>query len=374
MSSKQEKNYVRTLDVDVNKKFSIPDIYKNIIRTGTVGEGSCFFHSVLKGLDLDGYARMDESDKLDYMKDLRNKLSDSITLDQYKINLFNISSLKLSIELNDFLEMLYNFIESPLPYLRDKCRSSAEFLSEILEDNIKVFKLLISVLTIKQFKGIIDSPKITSSANIDAYIENFGEVLYNLFIKEIEDVEANVAADKLSICKIQIDKFSKNICNFIVNNQFQNYKQELKKTNEWASDVMFGLLADYLNVDIYFININTKEVIAYDHVSKGNRPSVVVGWINQSHFENISVDEDDGIRRLFDPNHPFIISIKEKIDQKNANQKGWQADADERNSLKKACTETIAVKCGIDAHRNSNEKGKESRHQSEFECRGCALC
>jgi hypothetical protein len=259
---------------------------------------------------------MNKRDKLDYMKDLRNKLSDSITLDQYKNNLFNISSLRLSIDLNNFLEILYDFIGTPSSYLIDKCESSSEFLSEILEDNIKVFKLLISVLTIKQFKGIIDSPKVTSSFNIDSYIENFGEVLYNLFIKEIEDVGANIADDKLSICKIQIDKFSKNICNFIINNQFQNYKQELKKTNEWASDVMFGLLADYLNVDIYFININTKEVIPYDHVSKGNRPSIVVGWINQNHFENISINEDEGIRRLFEPTHPFIISIKEKIDQK----------------------------------------------------------
>jgi hypothetical protein len=310
----EPKKHVKMLDVDVNKQLNIPDIYNNIIRTGTVAEGSCFFHSVLKALNLDGYSKMDERNKLKYMKDLRNKLSDSITINQYKNNLINISSLRLSIELNNFLGTLYDFVENPILYFTN-CKESAEFLGGIFEDNIKVFKLINSVLEKNDFKNIINNPKITSSNDIDIYIKNFGTVLYDLLVKEINEVGANVPQDKLDICKIQINKFSKNMFNFIVNDQFEKYKEELKRTNEWASDVMFGLLADYLNIDIYFININDKKVIAYDHVSKGDRPSVVVGWINDSHFENIGVNEDSGIRRLFDPNHPFILSIKEKIDQ-----------------------------------------------------------
>lgn len=313
------KKHVKMLGVDENKELNIPDIYNNIIRTGTVAEGSCFFHSVLKALNLDGYSKMNESNKLKYMKELRNKLSDSITIDQYKNNLINISSLRLSIELNDFLGILYDFVQEPIKYFTN-CKDSDEFLAGIFEDNIKVFKLINSVLEKNDFNNIINNPKITSSNDIDTYIKNFGIVLYDLLVKEINEVGANVPQDKLNICKIQINKFSKNMFNFIVNDQFQKYKQELKQTNEWASDVMFGLLADYLNIDIYFININSKKVIAYDHVSKGDRPSVIVGWINQGHFENIAVNEDVGIRRLFDPNHPFILSIKEKINQEKKHQ------------------------------------------------------
>jgi len=315
MISNEPKSHVRMLDVDVNKELNIPDIYEKIIRTGTVGEGSCFFHSVLKGLNLDGYSKMNEKDKLKYMKELRNKLSDSMTINQYKNNLMNISSMRLSMKLNKFLNVLYNFVEDPALFLSEKCPKSANFLGEIVDDNIKVFKFINSVLSITDFEKVIDNPIITSSINIDMYIENFGKVLYSSFLKEIEEIGANVAQDKLDICKIQINKFTKNISNFIVNNQFEKYKEELKKTNEWASDVMFGLLADYLDIDIYFININSKTVIPYDHVSKGDRHSVVVGWINGVHFENIAINEGKFIKRVFEPNHPFILKIKEKINQ-----------------------------------------------------------
>jgi alkylated DNA repair dioxygenase AlkB len=315
MISNEPKSHVRMLDVDVNKELNIPDIYEKIIRTGTVGEGSCFFHSVLKSLNLDGYSNMNEKAKLKYMIELRNKLSDSITINQYKNNLMNISSMRLSMELNKFLNVLYNFVEDPVPFLSEKCPKSANFLGEIVDDNIKVFKFINSVLSITDFEKVIDNPIITSSINIDMYIENFGKVLYSSFLKEIEEIGANVEQDKLDICKIQINKFTKNISNFIVNNQLEKYKAELKKTNEWASDVMFGLLADYLDIDIYFININSKTVIPYDHVSKGDRHSVVVGWINDVHFENIAINEGKFIKRVFEPNHPFILKIKEKINQ-----------------------------------------------------------
>jgi alkylated DNA repair dioxygenase AlkB len=333
MSLKEAKSHVRMLDIDVNKELNIPDIYEKIIRTGTLSEGSCFFHSVLKGLNLDGYSKMDEQNKLEYMIELRNKLSDSLTIDQYKNNLMNISSMRLSIELRKFLNELYNFIENPIPYLQDKCKNS-NFLGEILEDNVKVFKIINSVLSINQFENVIDNPKINSSLNIDIYIKNFGVVLYDLFVKEIEEIGANVTEDKLSICQIQIYKFTKNISNFIINNQFQKYKKEIKKTNEWASDVMFGLLADYLNIDIYFININSKKVLPYDHVSKGDRPSVVVGWINENHFENISINESAGITRLFQPNHPFILSIKEKINKEKRQPLELKEDKKDKDSIK----------------------------------------
>ena len=331
---------MKMLDVDKNMKLDIPELYPGIIRTGTISEGSCFFHSVMKGLNPydekteNYYSNMDEDDKLTFMEDLRAKISDSITLEYYKTLLFNISSLRLSQKLSKFLNIIYNFIENPEEFLKkDKYN---DFLTDLINSNLVVFKMLVAVLSEEEFVSVISTSRVTSSHSIDQYIENLDSELYNLFIKNVRDTGAEISKERLDICKTKIRKFVYSICNAIIDKQYIEYKRELKSTNEWASDYMFGIVADYLNLDIYFINENTKDVMSYDHVSKGNRQSIVVGWINGNHFESIGIYESTSgispcelsqrersfsgrkevtIKRLFDPDHPFIVRLREEIDK-----------------------------------------------------------
>ena len=56
----------KQLSVDETRKFDTP-LYKNVVRTGTVGDGSCLFHAILKGLDPD-YSALSVSEKRKYIK------------------------------------------------------------------------------------------------------------------------------------------------------------------------------------------------------------------------------------------------------------------------------------------------------------------
>lgn len=303
---------MKFLPVDKSKEIKDQSIYPGLIRTGTVSEGSCFYHSVLKGLNKDNYSKMNEKDKLKYMIKLRNDIANTISLEYYKKNLNNISSLRLSQKLDKFLKLLYDFINNPASMLKkDK---NIDFLTEIINNSITVFKMITTVITKDEFVGIIQDKDITSSPSIDEYITNFYKKLYSIFLQKLEEEGVHLSQEKLDICNSKIKKNITTLFNSIVKKQYEQYKKELRSTNEWASDLMFSIVADYLGVDIYFININNNEVIAYDHVSKGDRPSVVVGSINETHFENIGIiDEDKNITRLFEPDHPFIIKLKEII-------------------------------------------------------------
>jgi len=299
------------LDVDKNKKLNMPDFYPNIVRTGTIPEGSCFLHSILKGLNRNNYSTMSKSDKAKYITKLRDNISESLSLDYYRNNMISISSLRLSAKLSNFLKNLYDFIEKPEDYL--KKNNSTDFLVEIINSNNVVFKMITTVITQDEFANIIQIPFITSSHTIDEYIKNYSTSLYQLFAQKLNEEEVKISDERLEICKTKIKRFCESICNFIVNKQFNKYKKELKKTSEWASDLMFQLISDYLDVDVYFIDINKKDVYV-DHLIKRNRPSVVVGWLNENHFENIGLLlGDQTIQRLFSPDHPFISKIKEKI-------------------------------------------------------------
>ena len=299
------------LDVDKNQKLNIPDFYPNIVRTGTLSEGSCFLHSILKGLNKDNYSSMSKPDKAKYMINLRDDISESISLEYYRNNMISISSLRLSTKLSEFLKNLYDFIEKPEDFL--KKNKSTNFLVEIINSNNVVFKMITTVMSQDEFVNIIQTTFITSSHTIDEYIKNYSISMYQLFLQKLNEEEVKISEDRLEICKTKIKRFCESICNFIVNKQFKQYKKELKTKSEWSSDFMFQLISDYLGVDIYFIDINKKDVYV-DHLIKKNRPSVVVGWLNKNHFENIGLLYDDKtIKRLFEPDHPFISKIKEKL-------------------------------------------------------------
>ena len=301
------------LDVDKNMKLKMPDFYPNLVRTGTISEGSCFLHSVLKGLNKDNYSSMSKSEKLKYNKQLREEISESLSLDYYKNDMISVSSMRLSLKLNDFLKILYNFIENPEEFL--KKNKSRKFLVNIINSNNIVFKMITTVMSMDEFVSIIQTPFVTSSHTIDEYIKNYSSSLYQFFLQKLNEEEVKLTEDRTEICKTKIKRFVESICEFIVEQQFKKYKQELKTTSEWANDSMFQLISDYLNADIYFIDVNKRDVYT-DHLIKRNRPSVVVGWINQSHFENIGVLEDKNIKRLFEPDHPLISKIRENLTDK----------------------------------------------------------
>lgn len=306
------------LNVDKNMKLNIPDLYPNIIRTGTVGEGSCFIHSVLKGLNKDNYSLKSETEKREYVEELRKKISDSVDIEYYKNNYFNTASLNLSETLSNFLNVLYNFIENPEIFINPSkipSKSEISLITDIININITVFKMIITVMSKKEFVDIIENPLITSSNTIDEYIENYNNILFKSFVEKLEEEEVKLNDEQLNICKSKIKTFVYSTCNSIVQNDFIDYKKKLKNTGVWCSDYSFGIVSDYLNVDIYFIDIN-KKIVYVDTVIKRNRPSVVIGWLNQNHFENIGVLEGKHITRLFDEDHPFIIKIKEELRKK----------------------------------------------------------
>lgn len=301
------------LSVDKNMKLNIPNLYPNIIRTGTVGEGSCFIHSVLKGLNPDNYSKMTEKDKKRYVEEIREKISDSMTIEYYKNNYFVIASLNLTENLFKFLKIFYNFISNPEDFIISSKFSS--IIVDIINSNIIVFKMVTTVMSQKEFVDIIENPLITSSHNIDEYIENYNNILFKYFIKKIEEEQVKLSEEHLNICKSKIKNFVYSTCNFIIEKDFKNYQKNLKNPTVWCSDQSFGIVSDYFDVDVYFIDVNKKNIYV-DNLPKKDRKSVVIGWINQSHFENIGVLEGKNIIRLFSPDHPFIIKIKEELHKK----------------------------------------------------------
>lgn len=104
--------------------------------------------------------------------------------------------------------------------------------------------------------------------------------------------------------------FSRSVPEYSLNNM----------TNELDSDLPVGnvyneFISNQLNKDIYILSMNKQDVyMTGDNTSLlyKNRPSIVL-LVLPGHYELIGVSSNDGIKTIFEPDHPLIKAIRNRI-------------------------------------------------------------
>ena len=298
----------KQLDVDETRKFQTP-LYKNVVRTGTVGDGSCLFHAILKGVDSE-YSDLPESKKRKYIKKFRQDLAQNITIEYYKHQLNVVSRLNLDLELTEFFEVFYKFIEDPSPFLKGE----KNLFSKIISNNTIAYQIITTVIPLSGIVEIRDLKSVSGAFDVDEYTQKLYEEILIAFTRDIK--EFDIDDGKIEICQEKIKEIIFQVCDYLIQKEFDEYIRDLTNVSEWGGDYMLRLISYNMDIDIYFIDIHTKQLYnrGCDDVISGKRRAVVIGWIDDSHFESIGVSpsgKPSDIQRVFEPDHPFIQTLRD---------------------------------------------------------------
>jgi hypothetical protein len=91
---------------------------------------------------------------------------------------------------------------------------------------------------------------------------------------------------------------------------YEHYQNHLKDYNNWISIEYIGFISDVFSVNIYFIDGKTlRPYIFGDTKLFKYDKSIILVWVDESHFEIVGVIEDESIRRTFDSSEPIIQTI-----------------------------------------------------------------
>ncbi len=271
----EKKQKLKMLDEEETKAFIIEleDIKYTLARTGTIGDGSCFFHSLLRcindmeelGLNEEEYySKMSTSDKKKLVNILREQFSEMITIEEWK-------------ELGMGSLFLLN-------------------IQKILKKNVEI-----------ESKGLTHlSDYVDHQANNISDYENY--LIYN----SPEDKKER----------------TKKFFNTVLNHIFNKFKEKMKDCSVWVgSDIvsesvdLFEYLSNQLNLDIYIIrDVTRKPYRSADcDVKYKNRKSIIVLWVGASHYEAVGMPKNiDGsnkktIVRVFEPDDPLIKAINKYV-------------------------------------------------------------
>lgn len=304
------------LSVDENKKYDVSSLIPGIIRTGTVGEGSCFFHAILKAID-ENYSKMSPSEKRSYMVEYRKYLSDLFTIDYYINHLANLSNIYLTSNLNRVFENLYNFIDNPEKYLSKGPYQG--LFGKIIKDNIIAFIIMKNVISYSDIdKNIMGNAFVSSAENVTQYKHRFILKFIEEFRKQVDEIGIDIDKEKIQICISKIENLLDFIFTSVINQGYESYKKDIENVGCWGGDTMLSITSDIIDKDIYFIDINKRQVYnkGCDKVTSGKRNSIIIGWLGESHFESIGYSETgktSDIIREFPPDHPLVLKIREII-------------------------------------------------------------
>jgi hypothetical protein len=100
----------------------------------------------------------------------------------------------------------------------------------------------------------------------------------------------------------------------------ENMKSMLN-SNKPVDNLFHEYVSEFLGIDIYILDLSKKDVYKTGEDSDilhKNRRSVVVGY-SPGHYSTVGVKYDNTTRTSFDFDHPFIVSIKKRLNNMTKN-------------------------------------------------------
>jgi len=120
-----------------------------------------------------------------------------------------------------------------------------------------------------------------------------------------------------SFKKEDYDKIIKEMNTLGKHKSFEEIKEGLENPKIWAEEIMIRWSSKFLGANVIFINLSDNKNAPYCGVhdeitlidvkrcTKPGIPTIIVGWVNSSHFELLAriddIGEDVKVRTAFDP-------------------------------------------------------------------------
>jgi hypothetical protein len=311
-------NKLKILPVDKTVVFYTPfegdDCF---VRTGTIAEGSCFFHSLLHACSSE-YTSMDRKDRMKFVRRLRASMAGKIDRNSWE-EMGNglISKVPYQENFNKILTNFANFLNQKNDSNKVRGRATRRTIKHFIknEQDYELFNVLNELVpTSTAFEKVILPKAYENSSNKKinkcaksiiketlTYLDSLDE------FKAISEKQQDYLATKMVDLITYISKEAEN-------EAFENYVKSLENNREDIDSSTLELISDRFNRDIYFLDGSTR--LPYNYCPSSNnikgRRSIIIMWIDKTHYEIVGrLLPGNRIQREFSADDPMIKKFNE---------------------------------------------------------------
>jgi len=373
MNQSQRKNPLKMLEVNKSVVFYSPFEGDDVlVRTGTIGEGSCLFHALLHAYSKD-YAIMDRQGRMKFVRRLRASMAGKVNIESWEdMGSGLISKIPFQENVYEILFIFYKLIGGGKP----SGRSSRRVLKKIFKDSKpdELYKIISELLTFEEITSIClpTAYDISDNDKIEKTIEIVSETVVEFLNKKPE------------MCKIGVKKAEyilKNVL-FMVEtvlseakmSAYRSYVKGLERVSEQVDTYTIQFISDRFDRDVYFIDGTSR--IPYNNcpTTKNikDRKSMFVLWVGGNHYEIIGrLLPGNRIQREFTQDDELVKRVKtfllepEKIDELYPEiseflPKNYIKGSPIRRNMRDNNSDS-------DAYYDSSEAGSNEESESEFD-------
>lgn len=274
------------------------NITTRMVRTGTIADGSCFFHSVLHACS-HKYVQSNIQERQEQVNVIRASIASNVNRLEW-ITEENISLVVM------FQEAFHNNLENTYNHFTKVKLDS--YIENLLKEFSPYYTILVELIPFSVFKNKLLPSAYEHVKNIVECKEGVIAVYddYIADIKEIKKLERHKRIKALSA----FTTFIITLLNDTEDKTFQHYIKSLKLPVD-IDTYTIQAISDKLDLDIYFLDGNTRAPYrnaSYDNIKK--RKSIIILWVDGNHYEIVGeLMPDNHVKRIFEFKDEIIQKI-----------------------------------------------------------------
>jgi hypothetical protein len=305
---------VKMLEPNTTYTFTSP-FEDDLVRTGTLYDGSCLFHSVLHAYS-PKYRKMAAPERSRYVEDLRETLAKQLTKERWET--FGeglVAKVPVQEKIQDLLKEFYEFLDDPEDFLNktEPHFPIIQVMKQVIGEDIKVkiYKLISEIIPLTIFEKKIlptsfENSKDKTVGKCAPFVIDEATQYCEKYLSKISGLESR----KKAIYIQSLQKLIGEIMEVAEMDAFEEFKRSLSDPNEWVGQDLMGYISDVFKRDIYFINASTR--LPYQvggSLEYKKRKSIVILWIEGGHYEILGKRNGKKVQRDFASDDDFIQKL-----------------------------------------------------------------
>lgn len=285
-----------------------------LVRTGTIAEGSCFFHSLLHAYSKE-YVSMDLNGRKTFVKKLRASTARKVDRERWEnLSTGLIAKIPFQENVNTLLSDFYKYV---LSGKSSQTKSIGKVIRNVIEDekqDMEAYKLITEMIPIDTGfeKDILPSAYDKCTEEVISKCKTMVvQLAVNYYLKEFKKFEGKLEQERVDFYIGKLEKLVQVIVDEAENSAYTEYIESLQDSSIDVDSYTIGLISDKFNRDIYFIDSRTR--MPYRDAGEENikkRKSIIVMWTGGCHYEIVGrLLPGNRIKREFDYNDPLIKRI-----------------------------------------------------------------
>jgi len=281
-----------------------------LVRVGTVGDGSCFFHAIMHAISSD-YREAETTEKQEMVKRLRGTVASKFKFQRW----IELPTAWVAFQelFHEVLEQFYRVMRGTATekdlmgkQLAQECIGTAEILKEC--------QLVTILLDMEDMEQRV-LPQVFADTNLDTLHERLVNTMDELLQGYLKEVP-NVTPLRQIGFRILLGSIVKEAVTISQITAFKRFQHSLASPEMHIDLYTIDIIADILNLDVYFIDVKTSMPYRDGReCTHAKRKSIVMAWTMNCHYELITRMEptqtDDGqdavrVGYMFAPTDPLI--------------------------------------------------------------------